>query len=311
MPEQYIICRPDAGLTDMLTQIEMTHRYAEQTNRIVVVDTDYKHSFFFRDNFSKYFTSKDDRLTLDISHILKPIDEMTTFPSVLSGRASSYKPLWSDTIGNWVDAETYIQLSFDMRKKYNENILIHHQCGGNQSALFALTKLTVREEILDLLAERIDAIGSPFSAIHIRNTDYKTNYRAAVDLLKNSITFPVFIATDNLECRNYCISAFGERNVRFFSCLPDDGKPIHLNHSFSSLFSRNADSILDLLTLALSSKFYKINLDGSLHGTQFSGYSILAENLITYDGILVSLLGTSSRAKSILQRAFTWRKSAR
>ncbi|MCJ2141765.1 hypothetical protein [Methylobacterium sp. E-066] len=308
MSEKYILCRPDAGLNDMLTQIEIMHRYAELADRIVVVDAGYKHGFFFQDSFSKYFISKDARLALDVSHIKQPIDELTTFPAALFGRASSYKPLWSDMLGNWVDTDSNVQLTFDMRRKYDEQLLIHHQCGGNQNALFALTKIIVADEIINSLAERIDAIGAPFSAIHIRNTDYKTDYKTAINALKESIFFPVFIATDNSECRNYCVSVFGRNNVKFFSSLPDDGNPIHLNRSFAPLFRRNADSILDLLTIALSTKFYKIALDGSLHGMQYSGFSVLAENLITYDGVLVSLLGPTRQALSILQKAFTWRQ---
>lgn len=311
MLDRYVICRPDAGLNDILTQIEVTHRYAEQAGRVVVVDTAYLYAAFFRDDLSKYFSSQDQRIILSIDSISDKIDTMTAYPRALCGRISSYKPLWSDEVGNWIDEHSRVSLTFDMSRRYEEQVLLHHQCGGNQIALFAFTKLVLSEYIVDRLLERIEALGGPFCAIHIRHSDYRTDYVTGINAIKNDIFFPVFIATDSLECRNYCTTVFGERNVRFFSNLPDDGNPIHLNSHFSTIFERNVESILDLFTLALATRYYKLSLDGTLHGARFSGYSILAENLITYDGVLASALGPSRRAQLILQKAFAWRRSFR
>ena len=308
--QRYVLCRPDAGLNDILCQIELMHRYADRSGRILIVDTAYANSITFKDEMCNYFTSKESNLVLSARNLIESFDSMVVFPPALQGRVNGYYPWVRDERDEIVDWETGIPVSFDMSMDYPHQLLVHHAYGGGAISLFALTKLTINDNIIDQLVERMDTIGSPYSAIHIRNTDYKTNYKPTIERLRNSVLTPVFISTDSLECRNYCEQAFGAQNVLYFSKIPHDGKAIHYNQGFSDIFQRNADAILDLLMLALSSRFHRVSRDGSPDGA-VRGYSMLAENLFTYDGILLSLFGTSSRALTILKRAIEWRKQAR
>lgn len=311
MANKYVLCPPDAGINDMLCQIELAYRYAEQTNRIVIVDTAYENSFHFHDKFSNYFSSSDPRLILDADTLEASFDTMTVAPWAMSNRLRSYKPVYSHEFHNFADAETGTQLTFDIARHYHEDMLLHHACGGGQKSIFALSKLVLHPKIVDMLKQRIDAIGEPYSAIHIRNTDYQTDYIKAIDQIKGLIRAPVFIATDSLSCRNYCIETFGKDNVRFFSDLPEEETSLHLNKNFNTAMKRNSDSLLDLLTCALSTQFFKISLKENAIGMRYSGFSLLAENLITYDGIMVSLLGATDAADAVFRKAFTWRRQAR
>ena len=304
----YVLCRPDAGLNDILCQIEFMHRYATQSKRTLVVDTAYENSLYFKDHFSNYFNTSASNLILDIKEIAPYFDRMRTFPEEITGRVNSYLAWPSPEHQNFADHHTGTRLSFDASQVYEHQLLVHHSWGGGNLSLFALTKLNLVDPIVDALIDRIDTIGEPFSAIHIRNTDYKTDYIQCIQQIKDSILTPVFLATDDYECRNYCIDLLGSENVKYFSDLPEEDIPLHANHTFTDPYKRNVDAILDLLTLALSTCFYRIGIDGTLSGTA-TGYATLAENLTRHDGIVLSVLGINQKSIALFKKISEWRKS--
>lgn len=295
----------------MLCQIEAAYAYAEKSDRVVVVDTNYLNARGFKDKLSTYFSSRADQLILDSDAVKDRIDTMTVFPEYLSGRLSTYKIDWGIDVSNWCDSETGSRLSFDFDEMYTEQILLHHACGGGQASLKALSRLQLRDVVIDLLDQRIDAIGRSFSAIHIRNTDYKTDYRSQLEGLKDRVNLPVFVATDDRACREYCKELFGEESVRYFSFLPEDGGvPLHEDYLHTSVFIRNSETILDLLTLALATDFFKISLSPNAHHATYSGFSLLAENLKNAPDILAALIGSSAKGRSILGRTAAWRRGS-
>lgn len=305
MRSKYVLCRPDGGLNDTLTQIAFVHSYARRANRIAVIDTAYERSFHFHDKFSNYFSSKDPSLVLDCDAIKDLLDTMSVEPAELRGRLNSYTPQWSDLVKDFIDSETGVRIWFDVTKDYGEDIVVRHACGGNESALMALRALVLNDHLVEILEQRINAIGRPFSALHIRNTDYRTDYQQAIDQLKGSILFPVFVATDSAKCREHCRNIFGDNNVISFARLPGEEIPIHSSRDFLTAFERNSDSILDLIVLALSNEYYKVPLrNGS--AIAYSNYSILAELLMRNSQVLISLLGQSTSAKSVIEKVVTW-----
>lgn len=293
----------------MLCQIEAAYAYAEKTARVVVVDTNYRNARAFKDKLSTYFSSRADQLILDLDAVKDSIDKMTVFPEYLSGRLSTYKPNWGNDVSNWCDSDTGLKLSFNFDEMYTEQILLHHACGGGQASLKALSRLQLRDAVIDLLEQRINAIGQSFSAIHIRNTDYKTDYRSQLEGLKDRVHLPVFVATDDSACREYCIELFGKKSVRYFSSLPEEsGVPLHAEYLHTSIFIRNSEAILDLLTLALATDLFKISLSPNAHHVTYSGFSLLAENLKNAPDILAALIGSSLKGRSILGRTAAWRR---
>ena len=307
MFKKYVLCRPDAGLNDILCQIETAYQYAERTDRMVMVDTGYKNLGYFHDEFSNYFSSLDDRLILDTDFIQSSLDSMTVVPSALKGRLSSYRPQWNQVpYHNFVDAEIGTLISFDLTKHYEEEILVRHTSGGGRISILALQKLVLREWITIPLSQRINAIGRPFGAVHIRNTDQQTDYRQVIDQMIGSILLPVFIATDSLSRRQYCETVFGSQNVIYFSDLPEEEYPIHCNRNFRSPYQRNSEAILDLLTMALSNEYYKIPVRSSNGLETYSGFSDLVEDLMDNSKILISLLGETTATASILRKVTAW-----
>jgi hypothetical protein len=170
-----------------------------------------------------------------------------------------------------------------MEEDYSENLLVHHACGWEKNtSLRALSRLKVKRGISKELSRRLALIGSSYSAIHIRDTDYKTSYRAKVLKMKKAIRGPVFVATDNREALEFCRSVFGHEQTFSFSKLPDQaGRPLHYFQDLSEAYIRNLDSLVDLLMLALSEHYYFFPIYGTSdkRAPMYSGFSMLAYEL--------------------------------
>jgi hypothetical protein len=263
--EKYLLCRPEGGLNDILNQIEICCEYAAKFDRTVIVDT-YSKAWSFRDKFSNYFVSKQQRLILS-----RPLDF----------DVPSYEIEWSDSVNNFVNAATKQRVTFDFNKDYSEEVLLHHDCGGGIKSLNALTRMRLQNSLIDILNKRLETIGDLYSAFHIRNTDYQTNYRNFVWEKAMEIVGPIFVATDSyatlMDCKDI-ISVTGEHQVFSFADLPTHGKPLHTPEGFNAGLSvnNNRDAILDLIMLAMSDRLYIQPLKAI---TSYSGFSILANNL--------------------------------
>lgn len=79
-----LLCRPLGGLNDILCQIESCCRYAERFGRTVVVETDFHCTKSFRDDFSRYFVSLQDRLVLSANGIRGGLDQTAVFPGFIA-----------------------------------------------------------------------------------------------------------------------------------------------------------------------------------------------------------------------------------
>ena len=78
----------------MLCQIERCCRYAETHDRTVLIDTEYRNTRAFRDRFSRYFVSRQDRVVLKTDHLSAYADLTDVFPTVAAGRLEDYRTRW-------------------------------------------------------------------------------------------------------------------------------------------------------------------------------------------------------------------------
>ena len=86
-PERLLLCRPQGGLNDMLCQIEICCAYGEAYDRTTIIDTDYRHSPFFRDTFANYFDSLQPRVIIDRAQAPALASALTTAPRLRAGAA--------------------------------------------------------------------------------------------------------------------------------------------------------------------------------------------------------------------------------
>ncbi len=292
--QRLLLCRPEGGLNDMLSQIELACRYAEVTRRKVIVDAAYPGAQSFHDDFSEYFVAR--RASLQLNAIgLNAHGELTDkdiYPAFAGALPHTYAAEWSTEKGQYVDAENGRELNLDFKRDYPHKLVLHHACGAVNFSHMIFLRLHLREFLVDQIRSRLEQLEKPYVAMHIRNTDYKTDYRRQIQEIKHKITGRVFIATDNLDTLNDCREILGENNVVSFSKIPQKhGQPIHLHLSSSdNIRQLNSDAILDLFTLALAKHLVIFKVENNRF-SPYSGYSMLAKQLNQNKCLLFMALG--------------------
>ncbi len=278
---KFILCRPQGGLNDILVQIEKCCQYGERFGRKVVVDTEYEHSYTFRERFSTYFESKSENIVLDATEYLQSFESLSVYPQCLQGKLSEYRAHWQNINGYFVfaESETATPTQFDLNTAFEEDLLVHHQGGGGHQSSLLGHRLKLTQSMFDELAHRLDLIGGEFDAAHVRHTDMQSNYSEAIDKLRNLNFTKLFIATDNKVILEIFRSAFPDKNIISFSHLPEIvGQPIHFGHAGVPINIANKEAILDLFTLAFA-KTLTLCRAMDVPYSEYSGYSMLAKNL--------------------------------
>jgi hypothetical protein len=320
-PQQRILlCRPQGGLTDILSQIGKCCRYAAMFRRKVFVETDFSGTLYFRDDFAHYFMSHDRDLVLSSRTIAPFFDDLDAVPAAFNGRINSYQAAYNSKLGAFTEVDGSEITSFNFNQNYTAPLLLHQAVGGGAvGAANILRRLSITPMMRNVVEERLAQIIGPYTGIHIRHTDYSTDYRERIIALKSEISGPIFIATDNRMALNFCREVFGERRVRSFSNVPDEvGMPIHSNSKLDPRQS-NIDAISDLLLLAQAKKYYFFPLLQDTSSTPtFSGFSLLADILHRDTRLLQQIMrpetvGLSSllrlRIRKTALRFIGWRKT--
>ena len=291
---KYLLVRPESGLNDMLTQIEVGCLYGQNSGRVVVVDTAHPSSKHFRDDFSHYFVSIDPNLHLSVDPFVDTFDRVSVYPPFLAGRVSNYNIENSEEYSCWVETETKLPIRISFDQGYDEELIVHQHFGGANVAINALCRLQLQSWLIDLLYSRLCSIGESFTALHIRNTDLKTNYDVVLETIQNmNIGNKLFLATDSSSVLQKFKQVLGDQVVSFAD-IPSGDSPLH--YCNSNPRQANTDAILDLLTIACS-KSYLLTELSNCNYARVSGFSILAHNLFQNKFVLQNLLRSDSRFK--------------
>lgn len=287
-----LLCRPRGGFTDMISQIERCCRYAEKTDRTVIVDTKFG-ADSYGDEFDRYFVSRQRRLILSARDLHPVFDRVSTFPTSLQGRVSSYRPGFDEITRGFVEKVTLEPLTFDFARDYPHDLLVHQQQRRLPIAVSVFMRLRLQPQLIRELLSRFDKIGGPYLGIHVRHTDYLSDYRPLIERVAASDVAKVFLATDNRQVLNEFRTALpGKEIFSFTEVLSVDGKPIHLRSpADGNVFKRNCDAILDLLLLALSVGVDSAEITNSPYGIKKSGFMVLATQLADQKRYLSELLG--------------------
>lgn len=291
-----LLCRPQGGLNDILCQIEKCCRYAEQYGRTVVVDTAYVNSLFFKDQLDRYFTSKQSRLILSVNNISVNLHELRTYPEFINGRLDSYESYFENKYLAFCDKTTGIPITFNFNQDYPHPLLVHHQCGGGKLAQFALLRVSLKSSLVDQLTSRMKTVAGSWVGVHVRNTDYSTNYESLLQGIKMTSSKRIYLATDSLQVKERFQAELKDRMVYSMArVLSSDAKPIHEmhNHINNDVYILNCDAILDLLMLAFSVKLVFEQLEINHNNAKLSGFSVLAYNLWSNKIILKYLVNNN------------------
>ena len=289
--EKFLLCRPHGGLNDTLCQIEQCWRYAEKFGRTLIIDT--LNSGLLAE-FSEFFSPKNSLTKVHFSLSEKQLcflDTLTCFPHFAQGKLKTYFAVYSKDVGNCVDRETSEMLTFNFDKNYDELVLIHEQSGGGNLSFDLLNRISISENIRPIVIDRIQHLGHDYLAIHVRNTDYQTQYKDLFrDVYPSVSNKSLLICSDDAEVISHARNFFTLSNVLTSSQTPRTGnKPLHLRATHSDDEQRKKatiNSIIDLIALGRSTELYFANVTAG----HSSGFSRLAMHLCQNKNVIDALL---------------------
>jgi hypothetical protein len=307
--ESFLLCRPHGGLNDTFCQIEKCWEYAEKSGRTLIIDT--RKSCLFGE-FSDFFQPLGALIKVepDTTRIDQAINSLSCYPPRINGPQVNGFPdalgtVYSKERGNLVDRISGALLTFDFDKDYSEPILIHEQFGGGELSFSLLERITLSENIRPAVLDRIASLAGDYVAIHVRNTDYQTDYESLFDTIYPEVAGKsVLICSDDAAVIASAKSFFKASNVFSASEIPHTNqKPLHGEWTMQSDKDRTLSamaSIVDLCALGLSSKLYFMDVTAG----HPSGFSKLARHLSENKELVRNLLQMTN---SELVRQQSWR----
>ena len=296
--KNYVLCRPQGGLSDILSSVERCYNYAAAWGRTLVVDTHYSDRYF-RDHLDRYFVSLRGDMTLRYAPGMLAGFEHDVFPPELAGRLDRYGCYYDDAAHLFRDNESKVPLIFRPDQDHAERVVLFHQMGGGNVSYYALAKMWFSPAVIARLAVRAGAIGEPYDAVHVRHTDYRTDYEAMVPELKAEMERPLFIASDNAACIAALRALVAPRRCLSFSKITGaEDAPMHILDGLAgdAVFENNIEAICDLVTLAMARNLTVRQVEPNVFKNKHSGFSVLAQNLWANRGFLIANLAKGDGA---------------
>lgn len=158
----------------------------QKNHRIVIVDTNYKHSENFHEDLNHYFQSRQNRLFLSLQDAPVDLEPLEVYPECLQGKLNSYQTSEKIAFQPFKERDSEIAIQFDFAKHYPHQLLVHHQGGGGSISSSALLRLKLTDTVKLALLKRLKTIERSYYGIHVRHTDYRSDYTAAIELFKKN-----------------------------------------------------------------------------------------------------------------------------
>jgi hypothetical protein len=154
-----------------------------------------------------------------------------------------------------------------------EDIIIHSRGGGGDGyTLF--NKIQFHRSVLDIFRDRYEKLNKPYLAIHIRNTDYKSDYKKFFtqnEVLIRSYKH-IYLATDDVDAIHfYRTNGLDPIN---FTTFPIEEDYISLHSANIDGHTKFIDMICDIFIMGLAEKLLSnsnggfIKLARSVHGNK-------------------------------------------
>ena len=280
---KYLLSRPRGGFNDTMVQIEKSILYAAEYGRTLVLDTSRSG---LRKQFNSIFEFYEEppcRVIHWTTNFTEAFDsESSVYPPQLKHRVSTYETEWNTAGHYFSDCYSKCAINFDHSKDNAAKILVYEQAAGGPASLNALNRLCLRPEIATVIAARLNSIGRGYDAVHIRHTDYKTDFEAFLKKLCPALRGRrVLICSDSYKAKSAAASILHPSTVTLsVADIPDiDGMPLHVADEVD-FHCANIDLLCDLIAMSLADNFYFTHLSGGNdNGVRYSGFSLLADLL--------------------------------
>ncbi len=297
MSRRYLLCVPASGFNDTLMEIQRALVYCREYGRSLIINT--KNSPLY-DDFGNYFTVVDNVVGVTCSvtdELWGRLNEMSVYPNPLHGRVHDC------VVSHYEDGKYYTQidgqkvkLTVRLDRDYEEQcVVLAAGRGGIPSTILPCLRITKMAQ--QHVFSKLENIPPPYTAIHVRNTDWDTDYKTFFSEVVGKIKhMNLLVCTDDYQCFNDAVGVFGSKHNVFALSVPPDNsetrKARHLNFSVPVL-TKNLDMLADLFGMACSDQFLFSLARPSFNPSQLkkSGFSELAETLHNDKPLLDKILG--------------------
>jgi hypothetical protein len=179
----------------------------------------------------------------------------------------------------------------------NEEVVVHHRAGGGQESFDALKLFTFTEPVRSAVRQALSKCGDDYDAIHIRNTDIRTDYRAFLSQAAPRLSGRrVLVCSDDLAVIRAAKEILEASQVFTVTTTEDSGgQPLHklgVSRDGKERRRLNINMLIDLICLASSRDLL---ITASRPQCCNSGFSGLAKLLHGHPNLIDQLIGADSR----------------
>lgn len=172
-------------------------------------------------------------------------------PKSLFNRLTSYQSEWDGHY--FVDTLTKERLTFSFTSNYDEDLLIHEQCGGG-FGLPALSYFRFKTSVRKEINNRLRHLPKNYMAVHVRNSDVTSDYKLFFHSIKHIIEGKnLLICTDGFDVLTYARTFFDNANIISVYDIPfTNGESLHSNPLVTD-WNVNIGCLTDLMALGMAS----------------------------------------------------------
>ncbi|MDR1451389.1 MAG: hypothetical protein LBI57_03530 [Helicobacteraceae bacterium] len=240
---KYLFCRLRGGLNDMLCQIYLCATYALRYRRVVCIDGAVSG---FLDDLGRYFAVREELKTWlrfgGIDFLSPPFDR---YPKRFLHKVL---PILDGGLAE-----------FDQNKSYEQQVLFFTSDVGGDDSIDALSFLDLTPNIRSSISKTVQDLGG-YDAIHIRHSDYETNYKKFFAEIADRLGGNVLLCTDSREVQQYAKGLFGDRLICLYEVPDVGGTTLHRNQNLDR-YQTNLAALIDLFALANAKNLYMTHVD--------------------------------------------------
>jgi len=265
MARKYLLCIPIGGLNDILCRIKLCYDYCIKHNRIMLLIWPFWEIFSLKPQYKK-------RIITDVNRIRKIMHANKRFLYPIKHRSVPLVELLVQR------PETKHWNKTDLKRKYRHPVISYVYYGGGKGSFSSISFFRLTPRARNYIKAR--AIKPPYTGIHIRNTDYTSNYKTLLDNHRNIISKRrIFLATDSYSVKEYALTL--NHSIRSYAALNPGDRPIHRGINYG--LQQKLEMICDLILLARSSHIIK--------PLPYYGFTRLALFLQSHPRVLKMLIG--------------------
>jgi hypothetical protein len=329
------------GFNDVLCQINVAYQFAQKTNRTLMVDTRLSGLADPLSDYFELTTINTSIILDVKSENLNYLNQLSCFPQKYQGKLQwiyhrfmaidamkIYQWPYFNAIRNILNIIIYtlncselstilqktsfilnhlptkknnFQIELDKLEDHPADIIVHHMSGGGEDSIQTLEILKLKKSIINIINRTTNFLGSDYDAIHIRNTDYESDFETYLKKIKQKLfKRQILICTDNYCVINVAKKILNESVILVINKNYPKGKqkniPIHFQWHLSKekIRSNNISMLTDLLAMAGAKSIFYPELIENIHQARVSGFSLLVKNLKSRPDLVNQLVKINS-----------------